>query len=118
MCIRDSLVIPWMVLQELDSLKDAVKRTHEQTNEDGVAVSSQNLSVLARKAIGFIGGCLDGKHPRVKGQSAVEAATPIPGFAEENNDDSIIHCALCLKLQSSQVRFLYILILYGERSQQ
>ena len=80
-----------------------MKRAHTQTNEDGVETGSQNLSVLARKAIAFIGGCLDGKHPRVKGQSAVEAAAPVAGFVEENNDDSIIHCALCLKLQSSQV---------------
>ena len=94
------LVIPWMVFQELDSLKDAGKRYHVERNADGVDVKSHALSTLARKAINFIGGCLDGEHPRLKGQSAIEAGTPIKGFVEENNDDSIIHCALGLKTRS------------------
>jgi len=43
---------------------------------------------------------LEADHPRVKGQTAIEASTPIDGFTEESNDDAIIHAALSLKLRA------------------
>lgn len=94
------LYIPWMVFQELDSLKDANKRYHNTTTAEGGQKSFQ-LNMLARKAINFINTCLEGEHPRVKGENAIEAGTPIDGFVEESNDDAIIHAAMSLKLRAS-----------------
>ncbi|XP_012553626.1 transcriptional protein SWT1 isoform X1 [Hydra vulgaris] len=95
------LIIPWMVLQELDSLKDAVNRTHTEENADA-EVQKTKLNILARQAIHFLNKCFEGEHPRVKGESVIEAGLAIEGFTELTNDDSIIHCALALKKQANQ----------------
>jgi len=107
------LLIPWMVLQELDSLKDAVNRRHTQVNDDGVEEKSEKLNILARQAIKFISNCLKVDHPRVKGESVIEAGTPITGFTEESNDDSIIHCCLGLK---SRAAHSHIVMLSNDRN--
>lgn len=106
------LMIPWIVFQELDSLKDSVKRYHHQKNRDG-SERYHDLSVLARKAINSIGKCLDGEHPRVKGQSIMEASINIEGFKKINNDDSIIHCALGLKVRAPKSN---IVVLSNDRN--
>lgn len=107
------LYIPWMVFQELDSLKDAVNRTHSQRNVNGDEEKTYKLNILARKAILFISTCLEQQHPRVKGQTAVEAGTVIPGFVEESNDDSILHCGLSLQ---TRAKHSYVVLLSNDRN--
>ncbi len=54
---RPILILPWIVMQELDSLK---------TRERG------GIATRARAAISFLHSCFGAGHPRVKGQTMKE----------------------------------------------
>ncbi|KAF5280528.1 hypothetical protein FQR65_LT00279 [Abscondita terminalis] len=72
------VLIPWIVIQELDFLKDS--RTNGK------------LKKQSQKAVHFINEKLSTKHPRVKGQSVRDAAQQ--NFSSKNADDAILHCCL------------------------
>ncbi|ODM90368.1 Transcriptional protein SWT1 [Orchesella cincta] len=77
--IRPLLIIPWMVLQEIDF------KTKRHTNS-----SSFNGFRSANK---FIHSLLSSKTPNVKGQKATEAIIGME-FNELMADDSILNCAI------------------------
>jgi len=99
---RPTVIIPWMVMQELDRLKSApCSRVHEFEDDGKPGIS---LNILARKAIAFLHECFTENHQRVKGQTAYEAKQPMDGLVQETNDDSILHCCLLLQMKSPQAK--------------
>ncbi|XP_060685729.1 transcriptional protein SWT1 isoform X1 [Hemiscyllium ocellatum] len=76
-------VIPWVVLQELDSLKNGRL--------------SGGVNRKAIPAVQFIYSCFKSRHPHVWGQSMQQAAQKFCGLREENNDDRVLQC--CLQYQ-------------------
>ncbi|XP_072130105.1 uncharacterized protein swt1 isoform X4 [Mobula birostris] len=77
------LVIPWVVLQELDSLKNGKL--------------SGGVNRKAVPAVHFVYSCFKGRHPHVWGQSMQQAAQKFCGLREENNDDRVLQC--CMQYQ-------------------
>nr|XP_034977224.1 transcriptional protein SWT1 isoform X1 [Zootoca vivipara]XP_034977225.1 transcriptional protein SWT1 isoform X1 [Zootoca vivipara]XP_034977226.1 transcriptional protein SWT1 isoform X1 [Zootoca vivipara]XP_034977227.1 transcriptional protein SWT1 isoform X1 [Zootoca vivipara] len=81
---RFVLVIPWVVLQELDNLK-----------------RGKILAKVGQKAIPavhFIYTCLKNQDPRLWGQSMQLASQQTRSFCVENNDDRVLQC--CLQYQN------------------
>ncbi|XP_053247379.1 transcriptional protein SWT1 isoform X2 [Podarcis raffonei] len=81
---RFVLVIPWVVLQELDNLK-----------------RGKILAKVGQKAIPavhFIYTCLKNQDPRLWGQSMQLASQQTRGSCVENNDDRVLQC--CLQYQN------------------
>ncbi|XP_020789029.2 transcriptional protein SWT1 [Boleophthalmus pectinirostris] len=78
------VLIPWVVLQELDSLKR------------GCGLSG-SVAHLAIPAISYIYNCLKRKESSLWGQSMQQAADSSNGLHAENNDDRILQC--CLQYQ-------------------
>ncbi|XP_069670280.1 transcriptional protein SWT1 [Periplaneta americana] len=87
------LIIPWQVLQELDILKD---------QRGGVKNSS--VTARARKAVSFLHSNFVTKHPRVRGQSALDAFPQ--DFKMEVPDDAILQCCLHIVHRTQQVILL------------
>ncbi|XP_021940372.1 transcriptional protein SWT1 isoform X2 [Zootermopsis nevadensis] len=87
------LVIPWQVLQELDVMKD--KRGN---------VRSPFLTMRARKAVSFLLSNFSSKHPRIRGQTALDAVPK--DFKIEVPDDSILQCCLQIARRTNQVILL------------
>ncbi|XP_070532779.1 transcriptional protein SWT1-like [Ptychodera flava] len=85
---RPSLVIPWVVMQELDILK------RETSIKDA---KTAIISKKAQRAVIFIHENLQSGHPRVKGQSMVEASVKLQSITLESNDDRVLQC--CLQYQ-------------------
>ncbi|XP_046845452.1 transcriptional protein SWT1-like [Xenia sp. Carnegie-2017] len=85
------LVIPWIVIQELDSLKENRWKCHESGDK------SNRVDFLARISIKFLNCCFQKEDPRVRGQTIKEAAEPVGTLAEETNDDKILQCCLLFK---------------------
>ncbi|KAF6734396.1 Transcriptional protein SWT1 [Oryzias melastigma] len=79
------VLIPWVVLQELDSLKR------------GRGLSG-SVAHLAIPAISYIYNTLKKRHPRLWGQSMQQAAQSCNGLNAENNDDRVLQC--CLQYQN------------------
>ncbi|XP_038650557.1 transcriptional protein SWT1 isoform X1 [Scyliorhinus canicula] len=77
------IVIPWVVLQELDSLKNGKL--------------SRGVNRKAIPAVQFIYSCFKIRHPRVWGQSMQQAAQKFCSLRDENNDDRVLQC--CLQYQ-------------------
>ncbi|XP_041064658.1 transcriptional protein SWT1 isoform X2 [Carcharodon carcharias] len=77
------IVIPWVVLQELDSLKNGKL--------------SGGVNRKAIPAVQFIYSCFKSRHPHVWGQSMQQAAQKFCGLRKENNDDRVLQC--CLQYQ-------------------
>lgn len=80
-----TIIIPWMVLQELD---------HLSHNNDS-ATAKKHI----RPAVNTIHSFLSTRHPRVRGQKASEALISKHKFDELFADDSILNCVM--QLQSS-----------------
>ncbi|XP_029356099.1 transcriptional protein SWT1 isoform X1 [Echeneis naucrates] len=78
------VLIPWVVLQELDSLKK------------GRGLSG-SVAHLATPAISFIYNSLKSREPYLWGQSMQQAAKSSDGLNAENNDDRVLQC--CLQYQ-------------------
>ncbi|XP_064395468.1 transcriptional protein SWT1-like isoform X2 [Halichondria panicea] len=76
---RPVLVVPWVVMQELDALKTR---------------SSSRLAGKARDAIRFLNDSFSAEHPRIRGQTMEEVHTELNNIAISNNDDRILHCCL------------------------
>lgn len=79
------ILIPWVVLQEMDSLKM------------GRGLSG-SVAHLATPAISYIYKCLKSREPRLWGQSMQQATESSNGLTTENNDDRVLQC--CLQYQS------------------
>ncbi|XP_071202463.1 transcriptional protein SWT1 isoform X2 [Salvelinus alpinus] len=80
-----TVLVPWVVLQELDSLKNR-KRL------------SSSVAHLATPAVHYIYTCLKSQEPRLWGQSMQQASQSSQGLNAENNDDRVLQC--CLQYQS------------------
>ncbi|XP_015753138.1 PREDICTED: transcriptional protein SWT1-like [Acropora digitifera] len=76
LCVaRPVLVIPWIVIQELDSLKSdswRIKRGKLVTNESESENSKFGVDTLARQAVRFLHTCFENNHPRLRGQTVSE----------------------------------------------
>uniref|UniRef100_A0A8C3GMI5 Transcriptional protein SWT1 n=1 Tax=Cairina moschata TaxID=8855 RepID=A0A8C3GMI5_CAIMO len=81
---RLALIIPWVVLQELDNLKKGKMLQHVRDK--------------AIPAVQFIYMCLKKQDPKLWGQSMQLASQKIYGLSDENNDDRVLQC--CLQYQS------------------
>lgn len=92
------IVIPWMVLQELDV------GLHQK------AKPGQSLAQM-RRPVQYIHSLLASNHPKIKGQKAYEAAISKLKFDEIVADDSILNCAVQnLKINTTVVSCLLICI--------
>ncbi|XP_071607422.1 transcriptional protein SWT1 isoform X3 [Heliangelus exortis] len=81
---RLALIIPWVVLQELDNLKKGKMLQHVRDK--------------AIPAVQFIYTCLKNQDPKLWGQSMQLASQKIYGLSDENNDDRVLQC--CLQYQN------------------
>ncbi|KAM6921964.1 transcriptional protein SWT1 [Xenentodon cancila] len=79
------VLIPWVVLQELDSLKR------------GRGLSG-SVAHLATPAISYIYNALKNREHHLWGQSMQQAAESRNGLNTENNDDRVLQC--CLQYQN------------------
>ncbi|CAG11609.1 unnamed protein product [Tetraodon nigroviridis] len=79
------ILIPWVVLQELDFLKRGKDL-------------SGSVAHLAIPAISYIYNTLKNREPRLWGQSMQQAAESSYGLKGENNDDRVLQC--CLQYQN------------------
>ncbi|XP_068176377.1 transcriptional protein SWT1 isoform X2 [Antennarius striatus] len=78
------VLIPWVVLQEMDSLKKGRGLSH-------------SVAHLATPAISYVYNSLKSREPRLWGQSMQQAAESSDGVNAENNDDRVLQC--CLQYQ-------------------
>uniref|UniRef100_A0A8B9BGA3 Transcriptional protein SWT1 n=1 Tax=Anser brachyrhynchus TaxID=132585 RepID=A0A8B9BGA3_9AVES len=81
---RLALIIPWVVLQELDHLKKGKMLQHVRDK--------------AIPAVQFIYMCLKKQDSKLWGQSMQLASQKTYGLSDENNDDRVLQC--CLQYQS------------------
>ncbi|XP_007550967.1 transcriptional protein SWT1 isoform X1 [Poecilia formosa] len=88
------VLIPWVVLQELDSLK----------NRKGL---SGSVAHLATPAISFIYTSLKKRDPHLWGQSMQQATEISNGLNTKNNDDRVLQC--CLQYQNMYPECVLIL---------
>ncbi|XP_056132299.1 transcriptional protein SWT1 [Lampris incognitus] len=77
-------LIPWVVLQELDSLKNKRRLASSMTH-------------LAFPAVNYIYNCLKSQEPHLWGQSMQQATQISHELNAENNDDRVLQC--CLQYQ-------------------
>ncbi|XP_035748360.1 transcriptional protein SWT1 isoform X2 [Egretta garzetta] len=81
---RLALIIPWVVLQELDNLKKGKMLQHVRDK--------------AIPAVQFIYTCLKNQDSKLWGQSMQLASQKTYGLSDENNDDRVLQC--CLQYQN------------------
>ncbi|KAM3841962.1 transcriptional protein SWT1 isoform 2-T2 [Vipera latastei] len=81
---RFLLLIPWVVLQELDNLKRGK--------------ILENVRQKAIPAVHFIYTCLKNQDPKLWGQSMQLASQKTQSFSTGNNDDRVLQC--CLQYQN------------------
>ncbi|TKS65507.1 Transcriptional protein SWT1 [Collichthys lucidus] len=79
------ILLPWVVLQEMDSLKKGKDLTG-------------SVAHLAVPAISYVYNTLTSREPRLWGQSMQQAAEINNGLNAENNDDRVLQC--CLQYQT------------------
>jgi len=82
------LMIPWMVVQELDGLKNS---------------TSRDTAVRARAAVRWLHNCLQGGHPGVLTQTAEQSKRSAIRFESKSADDRILACCLLLKEDGNKV---------------
>ncbi|XP_047674070.1 transcriptional protein SWT1 isoform X2 [Tachysurus fulvidraco] len=78
-----TLLVPWVVLQELDSLKSGKL--------------SKNVENKARPAVDYIYTSLKNQEPRLWGQSMQQMSQASCGLESVNNDDRVLQCCLQYK---------------------
>ncbi|XP_072504487.1 transcriptional protein SWT1 isoform X2 [Notamacropus eugenii] len=78
------LIIPWVVVQELDRMKAGKLLQHAQHK--------------AIPAVHFINDCLRSQDGKLWGQSIQLASQKLYGLSDENNDDRVLKC--CLQYQN------------------
>ncbi|XP_059197577.1 transcriptional protein SWT1 isoform X2 [Centropristis striata] len=88
------ILIPWVVLQELDYLKR------------GRGLSG-SVAHMATPAISYIYNSLKSRKPHLWGQSMQQATASCNGLNAENNDDRVLQC--CLQYQSLYPECAHIL---------
>ncbi|KAI0228049.1 Paired box protein Pax-6 [Lamellibrachia satsuma] len=91
------LVIPWVVLQELDTLKD----------NRGNRVSALTM-MKAKVAVNALNDWFEAKHPRVIGQTPAESCVRLGGLDVRCNDDLLLQC--CLQYQQKYADSIVILL--------
>ncbi|RIA80601.1 PIN domain-containing protein [Glomus cerebriforme] len=82
------IIIPWIVLQELDGLKSALWK-------DKSSSSQHEVGNLAQTAIKFLHNCLINKEEGLRGQKIDERIE-----TAENNDDKILDCCRYFQMVS------------------
>ncbi|CAG8445622.1 3683_t:CDS:2 [Ambispora leptoticha] len=82
------IIVPWIVLQELDGLKGCPKKQHNNNSQPA-------LSTLAQTAINFLHNCLLNGQEGVRGQRLDENVDKA-----EKNDDKILDCCRYFKLEA------------------
>ncbi|KAM6066502.1 transcriptional protein SWT1 isoform 2-T3 [Chlamydotis macqueenii] len=90
---RLALIIPWVVLQELDNLKKGKMLQHVRDK--------------AIPAVQFIYMCLKNQDSKLWGQSMQLASQKIYDLSDENNDDRVLQC--CLQYQNLYPQAVVIL---------
>ncbi|KAM4895845.1 transcriptional protein SWT1 isoform 1-T1 [Sylvia borin] len=90
---RLALIIPWVVLQELDNLKKGRMLQHVRDK--------------AIPAVQFIYKCLKSQDSKLWGQSMQLASEKMYGLSDENNDDRVLQC--CLQYQKLFPQALVVL---------
>ncbi|XP_017591977.1 PREDICTED: transcriptional protein SWT1 isoform X2 [Corvus brachyrhynchos] len=90
---RLALIIPWVVLQELDNLKKGKMLQHVRDK--------------AIPAVQFIYKCLKNQDSKLWGQSMQLASQKMYGLSDENNDDRVLQC--CLQYQNLFPQALVVL---------
>ncbi|NXK47478.1 SWT1 protein, partial [Chauna torquata] len=95
---RLALIIPWVVLQELDNLKKGKMLQHVRDK--------------AIPAVQFIYMCLKNQDSKLWGQSMQLASQKTYGLSDENNDDRVLQC--CLQYQSLFPQAVVILCTTGD----
>ncbi|XP_037999804.1 transcriptional protein SWT1 isoform X3 [Motacilla alba alba] len=90
---RLALIIPWVVLQELDNLKKGKMLQHVRDK--------------AIPAVQFIYKCLKNQDSKLWGQSMQLASQKMYGLSDENNDDRVLQC--CLQYQKLFPQALVVL---------
>ncbi|XP_018863173.1 transcriptional protein SWT1 isoform X2 [Parus major] len=90
---RLALIIPWVVLQELDNLKKGRMLQHVRDK--------------AIPAVQFIYKCLKSQDSKLWGQSMQLASQKMYGLSDENNDDRVLQC--CLQYQKLFPQALVVL---------
>ncbi|XP_046735272.1 transcriptional protein SWT1 isoform X2 [Diprion similis] len=80
------VVVPWMVLQELDYIKDNKSQR-----------KSTHLQRSAKIAVDLLFQYFSSKHPRLQGQTAADAASNRVKYQTDSPDDEILQT--CLKIR-------------------
>ncbi|XP_076316101.1 swt1 RNA endoribonuclease isoform X2 [Tachypleus tridentatus] len=89
-----NIVIPWVVILELDGLKGNRSQTPDCSRWE-----NQRKAI---KAIKYIYSVLRNKHPRVRGQTLKEAQQTLPNFTSSCNDDKVLQCCLQIRKHVSE----------------
>ncbi|KAJ8039195.1 Transcriptional protein SWT1 [Holothuria leucospilota] len=102
---RPMLIIPWIVLHELDSLKEGKASDLKDIRKrfKGSVVNK------AKSAVHFINSCLTNKHPRVQGQSIQECSKKDRDIYTRSNDDKILQCCLQYKNRARKTTEIVLL---------
>ncbi|KAF0521893.1 pin domain-containing protein [Gigaspora margarita] len=77
------VIIPWIVLEELDGLKSRSNNSYANSSKS----NQPNVANLAQIAISFLHNCLAEKHDGLRGQKIHEKIEK-----PKNNDDKILDC--------------------------
>ena len=86
------IIIPWVVIAELDALKTADHR-HDESAPTSIA-GPKTVGFVARRASRWIFDCLSSGTLTVGGESIAQMRISVPGFAPKLNDDFVLHCCL------------------------
>ncbi|RDD44435.1 Transcriptional protein SWT1 [Trichoplax sp. H2] len=88
------LVIPWIVVEELDALKTLRRNTTQKFSKGKDKSCELSLETHARTAINFLYKSFALNHPRIHGQTLDEIQEQKTLFAASTNDDYILQCCL------------------------
>lgn len=104
---RPVLVVPWIVIQELDSLKSdswKIRKGKFVTNQKQSQNGKFGVDTLARQAVRFLHTCFESSHPRVRGQTLSEAQEMMENCSIEDpsNDDKILECCLLFQRKADK----------------
>ncbi|KAL3870283.1 hypothetical protein ACJMK2_038359 [Sinanodonta woodiana] len=100
---RPILIIPWIVLQELDSLKGDGGNSRK-----GIPNLSLQTQRKARKPVQFLNNVFQARHPCIVGQTPKESSEAAQVFKAECNDDRILQC--CMQCQKKYINSEVVLL--------
>lgn len=96
------LMIPWVVLQELDKLKTSTRHIHARSgtgsspSDHQAANRVSTVGASARRAVSFLLSCLQSADQHVRGQTVDEARAADGLFDSRHPDDAVLKCCLWL----------------------